>query len=243
MRRPDLTDANLTESDPEDCTLWSDYPGPGPSISVISETLNGRHVSYWLNEEFDGFFFAGLDPVSVSTEPSPSTYWDAGDARLECFMRSYRFDYTGSLGHPAQTEFFIDPDEPIDDAGVGTEFSLSDATDYLKDTCGLNSTVVDAKMASLTDVDDFWPMFDHDMVTDPRFGMIPVVGNWSNGGSDGMPIVRFWGTYMYRLYASSTKIKGIDAWVFEPALIETDSGVADLQFGYQTEQPVIRLDE
>jgi hypothetical protein len=56
-----------------------------------------------------------------------------------------------------------------------------------------------------------------------------------------MSIVRFWSVYLYRLYTSSTKVKAIDAWVFEPALIETDSGIADLQFGYRTEEPVVHL--
>ena len=88
-------------------------------------------------------------------------------------------------------------------------------------------------------------MFENEMVTDPRFGMIPVVGSWSTGGSSGMPIVRFWGTFMYRLYFSNSDqtLQGLDAWVFEPALIQTESGVADLQFGYQTDQPIIHLDE
>ena len=81
------------------------------------------------------------------------------------------------------------------------------------------------------------------LVTDPRFGMIPVVKSWSTGGSTGMEIVRFWGTFMYRLYADNTKLKAIDAWVFEPALIETDTGIADLQFGYQSGDGVIHLDE
>lgn len=243
LRRPDLTDANLSETDPEDCDHWSDAPGPGPAISVIGEDINGRHVSYWMRDEYKSMFFPGTDAQTKSVKPSPSGYWAAGDQRLECFMRAYRFDYAGTLGHPPQTEFFIDPDKPINEKGEGTAFTLQQATDYLKNTCGLDPVQVDLRMASLTDADDFWPLFEHDMVTDPRFGMIPVVGNWANGSSSAMPIVRFWGTYMYRLYSSNTKIKGIDAWVFEPALIETDSGIADLQFGYQTDQPVIRLDE
>lgn len=243
LRRPDLTDSNLADTDPENCDHWENNPGPGPALSILGEDINGRHVSYWLNDEFDDIFFPGKDPASNSTVPSPSSYWDAGDARLECFVKSYRFDYAGTLGHPAQTEFFIDPTEPIDSEGNGTEFSLAEATDYLKNECGLDSDTVDDKMADLADSDDWWPMFENDMVTDPRFGMIPVVGNWSSGGSQGMPIVRFWGTYMYRLYASSTKLKAIDAWVFEPALIETDTGIADLQFGYQSGDGVIHLDE
>lgn len=243
LRRPDLTDANLAETDPEDCDHWEASPGPGPSISVIGEDINGRHVSYWIKDEFKAMFFPGTDAQSRSVEPSPSGYWASGDTRLECFMRSYRFDYTGTLGHPPQSEFFIDPDQPIDEKGAGTEFTLPEATNYLKNSCGLDAAEVDARMASLSDEASFWPMFENEMVTDPRFGMIPVVGNWSNGASKAMPIVRYWGTYMYRLYHTRTKIKAIDAWVFEPALIETDSGVADLQFGYQTDEPVIRLDE
>jgi len=42
-------------------------------------------------------------------------------------------------------------------------------------------------------------------------------------------------------WATAGELAGIDARVFEPALIETDSGVADLQFGYRTNQPVVRL--
>lgn len=255
LRRPDLTDDNLADPAPENCDHWTSSPGPGPSITLLGEDINGRHADYWMKPEFQAIFYPGLDPATKSTLPSPSTYWDSGDLKLECFMQSYRFDYTGAMGHPPQTEFFIDPSQPIDTAGDGTEFTLAQAAAYLKapaakvpgetycSGAGMSAAVVDAKLASLTDSDDFWPMFDNDMVTDPRFGMIPVVGNFGNGGSSAMPIVRFWGIFMYRLYVSSTKVKAIDAWVFEPALIETPSGVADLQFGYQTQQPVIRLDE
>lgn len=241
LRRPDLTDDNLTRTDPEGCDHWQVSPGPGPAINLLGEWINGRHAAYWMKSEFRTVFYPGASPA---TTPATSSTWAAGDARLECFLRSYRFDYGGanSLGHVAQTEFFIDPTKPIDPStGNGTEFTLAQAKAYLTGTCGLPSATVDAKLASLTDSNDFWPMFDHDMVTDPRFGMIPVVKNWSNGGSTGMQIVRFWAVYLYRLYASSTKLKGIDAWVFEPALIETDSGIADLQFGYRTEHPVVHL--
>jgi hypothetical protein len=241
LRRPDLTDDNLTETDPEGCEHWRNSPGPGPAITVLGEQLNGRHVSYWMKSEFRSIFYPGATP---STTPSTSPTWAAGDERLECFMKSYRFDYGGanSKGHVPQTEFFIDPSRPIDPStGDGTEFTLAQARAYLSGICGLPASTVDAKLASLTDSNDFWPMFERPTVTDARFGMIPVVRNWSNGGSTAMEIVRFWAIYMYRLYPSSTKLKAIDAWVFEPALIETESGIADLQFGYQTDQPVIRL--
>lgn len=241
LRRPDLTDANLVETDPEGCQHWRDFPGPGPSISVIGEKVNGRHAAYWMKPEFRAAFYPGLDPV---TTPSTSSAWAAGDAKLDCFLASYRFDYGGSnsKGHVAQTEFFINPSSTIDPTTAdGTEFTLEQARNYLKNICGLSASFVDQKLVSLTDSQDFWPMFDREIITDARFGMVPVVKQFNSGGSTPMQIVRFWAIYMYGLHATSTKVQGVDAWTFEPALVETESGIADLQFGYRTRQPVVRL--
>lgn len=241
LKRPDLTDENLTQTDPEGCNHWS-AASSQPSITVLGDKVNGRHAYYWMKPAFQNLFFPG---ASRNT-PSTSATWAAGDAKLACFMKSYRFDYGGSYsqGHAAQTEFFIDPTKPIDTTtGVGTEFTLAQAKAYLTTTCGLDAVTVDAKLASLTDSATFWPMFDNGIVTDPRFGMIPVVKNFGSGGSSAMQLVRFWSIYMYRLYPNNgnTKLAAIDAWVFEPALIQTPSGIADLQFGYQTSQPIVRL--
>jgi len=237
LRRPDITDTNLSETAPEGCNHWATSPGPGPSVTVIGEKINGRHAAYWMKPEFRSIFYGSVDPA---TQNVASSSWAAGDAKLACFLRSYRFDYggTNSKGHVPQTEFFIDPASTIDPSTAdGTEFTLAQARNYLISTCGLNATVVNDKLASLQDSKRFWPMFDNGIVTDPRFGMIPVVKNWSNGSSTAMPISRFWTVFIYRLYATSTKLKAVDAWVFEPALIETDSGIADLQFGYAARQP------
>ena len=240
LRRPDLTDDNLTLTDPEGCEHWSNSPGPGPAITVLGEKLNGRHVSYWMKSEFRAKFYPGMNPTTTATT---SASWATGDAKLDCFSKSYRFDYGGSLssGHVPQTEFFIDPTKAISSTGVGTEFSLAQAKTYLKSTCGLDSTFVDAKLESLTDGQRFWPMFDTDMAGDPRFGMIPIVGSFPNGGSSAMAIVGFQGSFIYRLYTTSTKIAAIDSWVFEPALIQTQSGIAESIFGYQTDEPIVVL--
>lgn len=256
LRRPDLTADNISDPAPENCNHWLNAPGPGPSMTVLGEKVNGRHADYWMLPEFQGIFYPSLSPATKSAQDmSPATYWDSGDLKLECFMQSYRFDYTGSKGHTPQTEFFIDPSKAINTNGDGTEFTLAQAKAYLKAPAakaagqkyctgaGLPAAVVDAKLASLTDSADFWPMFDGDIVGDPRFGMIPVVANFGNGGSTAMPIVRFWSIYLYRLYTTNTKVKAVDAWAFEPALIETDSGIADLQFGYKSPSPVIHLVE
>ena len=241
LRRPDLTDENLTETAPENCDHWKNDPGPGPAITVVGEKVNGRHAAYWMLPDFLAIFYPGTNPTTQSTT---SSAWAAGDAKLNCFMESYRFDYggTNSKGHAAQTEYFIDPASAVDTStGDGTEFSLAAARNYLTATCGLDATVVDQKLASLSDTDDFWPMFDRGIVADPRFGMIPVVKQFNSGSSTPMQIVRFWAIYMYRLHASSTKIQGVDAWTFEPALVSTESGIADLQFGYQSDQAIVRL--
>lgn len=243
LKRPDLTDDNLAQTDPEDCRHWTDAPGPGPSITVIGDKLNGRHVAYWMKPEFRSIFYPSSTP---STTASTSSSWAAGDTKLNCFLETYRFDYggTNSKGHAPQTEFFIDPASTINSTTAdGTEFTLAQAAAYLVNTCKLPAATVSSKLASLSDADDFWPMFDADMVTDPRFGMIPVVKGFNSGNSTAMQIVRFWGTYMYKLHANSTKVQAVDSWVFEPALVETESGIADLQFGYQSDQAIVRLVE
>ncbi len=241
LKRPDLTDSNLTQPAPNNCAYW-DSPSSQPSITVLGDKINGRHVYAWMKPAYRTLFYPG----GSATSPTTSTIWATGDARLECFLKSYRFDYGGtfSTGRTPQTEFFIDPTKPIDaTTGAGTEFTLAEARTYLTSTCGLDATTVNAKLASLTDANTFWPMFDNSIVTDPRFGMIPVVKSFNSGGSTAMQIVRFWSIFMYRLYTNNgnTKLAAIDAWVFEPALIETQSGIADLQFGYQTNQPLVRL--
>jgi hypothetical protein len=48
--------------------------------------------------------------------------------------------------------------------------------------------------------------------------------------------------FTYRVYYSDTKILGYDAWVFDPALIMTESGEPGLQFGFQPD-PVVHLVE
>ncbi len=54
----------------------------------------------------------------------------------------------------------------------------------------------------------------------------------------------FAGAYPDDEYARvSTKVQAVDSWVFEPALVETESGIADLQFGYQSDQAIVRLVE
>jgi hypothetical protein len=239
LRRPDLTDTNIAETDPENCDHW-DTPTAGPSINVVGENINGRHVSYWMKSEFKNMFFgAGATPAVT---PSTDASWATGDNILDCFMRAYRFDYTGVKGYALHTEFFIDPTTAINPlTGDGTHFTTTQAKDYLKLVCGMDAATVDAKLLSGNDNDNFWPMFDYEMVTDPRFGMIPVVDEFEAGGSTAMRIVRFWGTFMYRLYSTSTNVKALDGWTFETALIETPDGIPTLQFGYQPNQPVVHL--
>src|SRR5690606_9536895 len=180
LKRPDLTDTNLADTDPEDCNHWSSTPGPGPAITVLGDKVNGRHVFTWMKPAFRTVFFPG----AAAATPGTSGTWAAGDGRFNCSLRSYRFGYGGSYssGHTPQTELFIDPSKPIDPStGQGTEFTLAQAKAYLTGTCGLDSSTVDSKLASLTDSSTFWPMFDNAMVTDPRFGMIPVVKNFGSG--------------------------------------------------------------
>lgn len=86
----------------------------------------------------------------------------------------------------------------------------------------------------------WWGMLKKDVVSDPRFGMIPVLDAWPNGGSTAARVVDFQGLFLYRTYTGSQKLQAMDGWVYEPALIETESGVPGLQFGFQLD-PVVHL--
>lgn len=87
-----------------------------------------------------------------------------------------------------------------------------------------------------------WPIFINGITADPRFGVIPVVGYWPSGNSQAAPVTGFWGSFIYRTYASSTQLKGLDGWVYDPALIQTESGQPGIQFGFQLD-PRIHLIE
>ena len=246
LRRPDLDDTNVTQTNPENCTHW-DAAGPGPKVNLLGVNINGRHADYWLLDTYRTLFYGANSPWLTTPTQAGGTFnsatWGAGDAKLECFLKSYRFNYT------TQKELFIDPSKPIAVNGDGTAFdpnpviNRTKAITYLSGTCGLDATTVTDKVNSGGGKGvGFWPIFDGDMAADPRFGMIPAIKTWSNGGSSPLEIERFWGQFMYRLYPSgNTKLAAIDAWVFEPALIQTPTGVADIQFGYQSKSSLIYL--
>ena len=113
LKRPDLTDDNLAVTDPEGCLHWTNSPGPGPSITVVGEKINGRHVAYWMKPEFRSIFYPATSP---STTPNTSSTWAAGDTMLNCFLeelpvRLRRHELQGAC----RTErFFINPAGVID---------------------------------------------------------------------------------------------------------------------------------
>ena len=90
--------------------------------------------------------------------------------------------------------------------------------------------------------DHVWPMFDMGLANDPRFGIIPIIKNFGPGGSTAYELTGFRGEFTYNLYPNNgnTKIDGVDAFIFDTALIETEDGVPGSSFGYQPD-PVIRL--
>jgi hypothetical protein len=87
-----------------------------------------------------------------------------------------------------------------------------------------------------------WPMFEQELANDPRFGIIPVVQAFGSGNSNPYKLVDFLGEFTYNLYPnnSNTKVAGVDAFIFDTALIETEDGEPGSSFGIQPD-PVIRL--
>ena len=60
-----------------------------------------------------------------------------------------------------------------------------------------------------------------------------MLSSWPNGGSTAVPIVRYWGVFMYRAYTTNTKLLALDAWVFDPHLIETGTNTSGPQLAFQ----------
>jgi Putative Flp pilus-assembly TadE/G-like len=196
LSRPDTTLSNLTQPRPGgSCT-----PG-GPTITSLGITINGRHAYYWLTPTARAVFYPEVGATNV---PLTNAVYSTGDARLECFLDGYRYDYA---------------------TGVETVPTCPGVT------WPVGTTV-------------HFPIFTKNTVTDPRFGMIPILQSWPNGASSPIPLVGFWAAFIYRVYPNggNNKVDGLDSWVFEPALIETESGVPGLQFGFQP-HPIVHLVE
>jgi Flp pilus assembly protein TadG len=77
------------------------------------------------------------------------------------------------------------------------------------------------------------PIFDQGIINDPRFGWIPVLSSWPSGGSSAVPVVGYWGAFMYRTYATNTKLLAIDAWVFDPHLVKAGTNTSGPQMAFQ----------
>jgi hypothetical protein len=68
-----------------------------------------------------------------------------------------------------------------------------------------------------------------------------VLTGWPSGGSNAKPIDRYWGAYVYRVYTTNTHIKAVDAWVFDPHLIEAGTNTTGPAFGYLGGPAVLTL--
>jgi hypothetical protein len=211
--RPDLTADNVAEPMPGNC----DTPGQ-PTIDVVGTTINGRHAWYWLTPAARAVLYPEIGGSANGSVTMAGV--GPGDARLNCFLGGIGAA-TPSVGY--RYDYVHSAATSVPDC---TPVGLSAAA---LPRCGSSPRIC---------------IFGRDIVSDPRFGMIPVLDAWSNGQSQPRPLMRFWAIYSYRLYTNNggTAVQGLDAWVFEPSLIETESGVADLMFGFQTD-PVIHLIE
>ncbi len=90
LTRPDATAANALDPYPEECT-----PG-APTINVLGESVNGRHIYYWMTDKARESFYpevykqgyADTDLAMANTNPD----FARGDERLECYLAGYRYD-------------------------------------------------------------------------------------------------------------------------------------------------------
>jgi len=86
------------------------------------------------------------------------------------------------------------------------------------------------------------PLFRANIVNDPRFGWIPVLETFPSGGSAAVKLIGYWACFLYRSYTTNTKLKAIDAWIFDPGLIESATNTSGPGLGqYAGGAAVIQL--
>ena len=96
LQRPDYTADNVLDPNPGGCGT----PGQ-PTTSLLSRTINGRHIYYWLDDEARKLFYPEVFDLTDGGLPdtdqrlsidSRGELFAPGDARLDCFLAGYRYD-------------------------------------------------------------------------------------------------------------------------------------------------------
>ena len=83
----------------------------------------------------------------------------------------------------------------------------------------------------------FGPIFKVGFMNDMRWGAVPRIIDFSKTV---VPIDGFWGCYFYNSYTNSTKILGVDAWVFDLSLMQVDPSTSGFSYGFEA-QPSVQL--
>lgn len=89
LARPDTTAQNITQPMPDDMCA----PGT-PTITTVGTTINGRHAYYWMTDTARSVFYP---EVTTNGLPLTNGSYAAGDARLECFLEGFRFNYATNV--------------------------------------------------------------------------------------------------------------------------------------------------
>ena len=82
------------------------------------------------------------------------------------------------------------------------------------------------------------PIFVQGMRNDPRWAVVPLIDGFN--GNDAVPVRGFWASFAYTAYVSSNKVQAFDAWVFDPALMESDPNSSSFIYGFSP-RPTARL--
>ncbi len=89
LTRPDFNAVNALDPLPDNCQS----PGE-PTIDHIGYTINGRHLYHWMTPAARNMFYpeVSVDPITGLAPVLTDPVYAAGDARLQCFLTSYRMD-------------------------------------------------------------------------------------------------------------------------------------------------------
>ncbi len=91
LTRPDLSNETVLDTYPGDCLKAGE-----PTMQLLGNTINGRHIYYWMKDHARAAFYPEVVALGYSDESpqlvSTNPVFHAGDARLDCFVAGYRWD-------------------------------------------------------------------------------------------------------------------------------------------------------
>ncbi len=206
------TGTNSATSDPPGSPATPTL-GPGDA-GYEGTTLNGRHISYYMLNEGNGWGSTG--PTSLAT----STY-------TGCFGSNTSAPSTDNVNNP----FWTTGNQCLAKC-LAAWTTLANTGKYS------NQTVPNCLPSPAPSTVTGGPIFSSSIIDSPRFGFVPVVANGGGGESAMWQIVGFAAVYLDVIDVQGKDLSA-DAWVFSPQLIQSNPAPPGAGLGMYLDGPYV----